>query len=329
MAPDQRQDSHHRSRSVHRLEFDVKWPPNHVAAYLIDDADPILVDVGMPSDTNERALRDQLAAHGYELADVRTVLVTHPHLDHVGLLSSLRAAGEPTVYAPRSYRDRLAQSRESREASVTEQVRRTGVPDDLIDSAVNRALDRFDEISSCLPADAVDGWVGGGETVDVGTRSFTAVHTPGHQRDHLCYETSLDGRRVSFSGDMAIQPFRAAAIHASFGSEQTEAISAYYSALDRLEGRGIDRVFPGHGPVHGEYATAITTARDGLDRLCSRTYEAVRPEGTHAIHAAMTRTEEFTDGPYIPEAIGALAHLEREGRLRSHLEDDVRYYVPA
>ena len=37
---------------VHRIEFDVDWPPGHVGAYLLDTPEPILIDAGM---TGERA----------------------------------------------------------------------------------------------------------------------------------------------------------------------------------------------------------------------------------------------------------------------------------
>lgn len=329
MAPDQQTDGEVSGTTVHRLEFDVEWPPGHAAAYLLDGAEPTLVDAGMPGESNEERLSAQLGALGYDAADVAHVVVTHPHLDHVGLAPELLAAGEPTVYAPATYRKSLDRSLGDVEESVREQARRAGIAAELADGVVDRAVTRHREIRAALPGDAVDVWVAGGDRVAVGDRTFEAVYAPGHQRDHLCYETDLDGVRVSFSGDMAIRPFRAAAVHANFDAAQTEAVTAYYGALDRLRGRDVERVFPGHGPVHEEFDAAITNARDGLDRLCSRTLEAVRPDGTHAVHAAMARTEELADGPYVPEAVGALAHLERTGRLSSSVEGGVRYFVPA
>jgi len=314
--------------TVHRLEFDVEWPPGHAAAYLIPGEDPILVDAGMPG--TETALRKGLAAVGLAPADVAHVVATHPHIDHVGHVDVIEAADDPTVYAPAAYRDALSRSLADVEAGVAETVRRAGVPEDMQEYAVEAAVERTEEIRNLLRPEWVDVWMADGETVEVGSRTFEAVLTPGHQRDHLCLATDLDGpERALFSGDMAIRPFRAAAVHANFDVDQTDGVTAYYRSLDRLESLPVDRVYPGHGPVHDEYGAALRKARDSLDRLCDRTADAIRESGTHAVHVASERAENVADGPWIPEAIAALAHLEHEGRAESHLEDGVRYYTPA
>lgn len=329
MAPDRSTDAAVANSAVQRLEFDVEWPPGHAAAYLLTDPVPTLVDAGMPGPDNEEALQSQLAAAGYGMDDIVNLLITHPHLDHVGLAPELREAGNPTIYAPDTYREIATRPRSRIEERIRREARHAGISTDHVDRVVSRALDRHDQIRRCLPPDIVDVWVAGEDRFDVAGRTFEAVFTPGHQRDHLCFETVLGDDRVAFSGDMGIRPFRAAAVHANFDPAQREAVTAYYQALDRLDDRSVDRVYPGHGPVHEAFDAAVAEARKGLDRLCQRTREAVRPDGTHAIHAAMARTEEFTDGPYIPEAIGALGHLAHEGHLEASIREGVRYYVPA
>lgn len=313
---------------VHRIEFDVDWPPGHVASYLLADPEPILFDAGMPDRGNEDALRAGLERAGYDPVDVAHVVVTHPHVDHIGLLDQLRSAGEPTVHAPAGYRRALDRSLAAVEAGIGETVRRAGIPAEIADYAIDRALERAETIRTLLPPESVDRWLEAGTRVSIGSRPFETIHTPGHQRDHLCLATDLADERVMFSGDVVIGPFRSAAVHAHFDPEQRNAVSAYRTALDRLAGRDVDRVYPGHGPPHADYAGAIERARAGLDRLLDRTHETIRPSGTHAGHVANERAEDPRNGPWLPEAIAALAALEREGRAESYREDGVRYYVP-
>ena len=81
---------------VTRLEFDIEWPPKHVAAYLVEGPEPVLVDAGAPGEEAREQFVSVLASHGYEPEDVEHVVVTHPHTDHTGqvplLLEQLEVA---------------------------------------------------------------------------------------------------------------------------------------------------------------------------------------------------------------------------------------------
>ena len=314
---------------VHRIEFPVDFPPEHVASYFLEGAEPILIDAAEASPDHADRLERALGSLGYDLADVDHVVCTHPHVDHVGLVERLIEAGGPTVYAPATYRSGLERSSADRRADMVSTGLEAGLPGPVAESVADWLAGKHQEIFDQLPADAVDVWYDADDTVPVGDRRFETVHTPGHQRDHCCLLTEIDGERSLFSGDVAVSTFRPAAVHAGLTAEQSEAITAYYETLDRLATRSVDRIYPGHGPVHDSLTGAIETARESLDRLLARTEDAVRPDGTHAGHAADARSGGSMDGPWLPEAIGALAHLERRGRLESTLEDGVRRYRPA
>src|SRR5690606_25500837 len=68
---------------------------------------------------------------------------------------------------------------------------------------------------------------------------FTAVHTPGHAPDHLCFAHS-DG--VLFSGDHVMT------WSSSVVSPPTGNMKAYCESLDLLRARDDTTYLPGHGP---------------------------------------------------------------------------------
>lgn len=315
------------SLPIHRIEVPVAWPPEHVAAYLLAGPEPALVDTGMAGDRCRAALRTALEDHGLGVADIDHLVLTHPHVDHLGQASTAIEAGDPTVYVPAGVEGRFARAADDLRDAVEKNARAAGLSDEALGEVVDRSVESLRRDRSLLPPEAVDTWVADGQTIDLAGVSLEAIHTPGHQADHLCYRTTLDGERLLFSGDMAIKPFRSVAIHVGLDDGVEEGIGAYYSALDRLDDLDVDQVFPGHGPVHREFTAAVTRSERSLDRLLETCLAALRDGATTA--AAVADRRQGRDLVYLlPETVGALAYLEATGRAISHLDSGTRRYDP-
>jgi glyoxylase-like metal-dependent hydrolase (beta-lactamase superfamily II) len=138
------------------------------------------------------------------------VLITHTHRDHTdGLPALLAATGAKTAGFGRRARDRGSRATSP---SGSEFVDQDFIPDvPLADG---------DRLTG-------DGW------------AFTAVHTPGHAPDHLCF--ALEGTKVLFSGDH-VMGWNTSVIAPPEGS-----MADYLSSLERLGGRDDSVYFPGHG----------------------------------------------------------------------------------
>lgn len=314
--------------SVHRIECSVDWPPGHVAAYLLDCEEPILFDAGMAGEEAGEELDAALADAGRERADIEHLVVTHPHTDHVGQVPEILDAAAPTVYAPETVEQRFQRDPADLGETVRRNAQAAGVQGSYLEEAVEMSVESLERDSTLLPSEAVDEWLDLGGTVDIGPYTFETVHTPGHQADHLCFRTDVDGESVLFSGDMALTVFRPVAMHTGFDDGYEEAIDAFYTALDRLADLDVDRVFPGHGPVHTEFESAVADDRESLDRLLSRTREELSTESaTSALELAFQRAGDRDIRYLVIETASALAKLERDGEVVGETDDaGVRQY---
>ncbi|WP_049996801.1 MBL fold metallo-hydrolase [Halococcus sediminicola] len=316
-----------RAVPVHRIEFDVDWPPGHAASYLIDCERPTLVDAGMPGADCETRLREALADIDYEPADIENLVLTHPHVDHIGQTNTVLAAADPTVYAPVGVRERFARDANDLAAVVRENATRAGLAGDERERAIDMAVESLERNRDLLPPAAVDVWIEGGETYEVGGTPVEALHTPGHQADHCCFSVALGDERALVAGDMAIEPFRPVTLHTGLDRGVEEAIGMFYGALDRLASLDPDRVYPGHGPVHTDFEHTIERDRRSLDRLLDRTVEALDEPRT-AADIADQRTGANDTTYILPETVAALAHLESVDRIEAELDDGVvRYHT--
>ncbi len=95
----------------------------------------------------------------------------------------------------------------------------------------------------------VDGELRDGDKIESTEFRLTAVHTPGHASNHLCY--LLDSERLLFSGDHIMQ-----------GSTVVIAppdgdMAAYLASLERVRGLRLRAIAPGHGQVIEDPRAAI------------------------------------------------------------------------
>lgn len=143
---------------------------------------------------------------------IRTVVVTHEHLDHVNGLPKWRQLGA-----------RLAASR--RAAAKLHEGR-------------DPTSERF---GGRIPALDVDDVLGDGDTVRLGDRDFAVLETPGHCPGSACYWDEASG--TLFSGDTL---FADGGI-GRFDFPDSD-LNQIYESILRLGRLPVNVLHPGHGP---------------------------------------------------------------------------------
>ena len=180
--------------------------------YILGEGEVAVIDPGPANPSHMQAILAALAP-GERISHI---LVTHAHLDHSPLARPLSEMSGAPVLA-------FGDARAGR-------------------SPVMEKL-------------ALAGGIAGGEGVDAGFQpdirladgervagagwEVTALHTPGHFGNHLCF---LWGE-AAFSGDHVM------GWASSLVSPPDGDMGSYLASLDRLGGAGVARLHPGHGPL--------------------------------------------------------------------------------
>ena len=147
-----------------------------------------------------------------------------------------------------------------------------------------------------------------GATLDVGATRMTAIHTPGHTWDHLCFLVD----DVLFTGD-----------HIMGGSTVIiEDAAAYFDSLYRVASLGASLLLPGHGDEIEDAAAAV------------QAYIAHRKERENQIVAAVlagsTTARAITESVYagIDPALIPAATSQVEVQLRKLVSENRLILVP-
>jgi glyoxylase-like metal-dependent hydrolase (beta-lactamase superfamily II) len=84
-------------KGIQRITLPTPFPIGPVNVYLVESESLTLVDAGPKTDEAWESLKQQLRVRGYSPSNIEQVVLTHHHIDHVGLLDFLRENGDIRV----------------------------------------------------------------------------------------------------------------------------------------------------------------------------------------------------------------------------------------
>ncbi|MXY78574.1 MAG: MBL fold metallo-hydrolase [Chloroflexi bacterium] len=231
--------------------------------YALPAAEPardgiLLVDAGPDYDGAWAALTAQLEAAGLAPADVRTVVVTHAHIDHCGLARRWQEMGAEVVGGAAEVErfalgDRVVRYQVD---LIDGLLREAGFPDERREEALRRrrvagrskqdaARDRWPAVLRGTPF-TPDRALEDGEVLTAGERQLRFVAAPGHTPGNaVCLEEASGSL---FSGDQLLPRITPnPGIHFLRPDERFRGLPAYTKSLERIATLGAEHLYPGHG----------------------------------------------------------------------------------
>jgi glyoxylase-like metal-dependent hydrolase (beta-lactamase superfamily II) len=260
---------------------------SHVNAYALDreDGGIVLFDAGCaghPStwETFERAL--ELA--GRSAADIRDVVLTHFHTDHVGAAGTLASELGATVWGhpDDAHLFEAIEEPDAVHARRLAFARAEGVPEEWQDAVATVA----EELDGVEDAPHAERPLTEGVTVPTALGAFEVIETPGHAPSHVClYQPE---RRLLISADIVSPVFTT---YGDWGYSE-DPIGEYRASLERVAELDVALALPGHGRPTEHLDELIDLYRAGFEQRLAA-IAAAPGENTWEISQAAFEPPEF------------------------------------
>jgi glyoxylase-like metal-dependent hydrolase (beta-lactamase superfamily II) len=214
-----------------------KFTYRGTGTYIVGHGDVVVIDPGPRLDSHRDALATALSGER-----VRAILITHCHSDHSPLAAWLQDdTGAPTyAFGPHPQPDPKWEALSEDDNQHDADEAGSGMP--TMEESIDFA---FTPTVALRDGDLVP---------DLPGLTFTAVHTPGHTSNHMCW--ALAEERALFTGDH-IMGWSTTVVSPPDGD-----MADYIASLRKVAARDDATLWPTHGPSRDDAAAYVTALVD-------------------------------------------------------------------
>jgi glyoxylase-like metal-dependent hydrolase (beta-lactamase superfamily II) len=317
---------------VHRIAIPTPFAVGRVNVYLIEDDPLTLVDAGPNSGTSLDELERGVARLGHALEDIELVILTHQHIDHLGLVSlvaSRSGADVAAIDAAVPFVENFSEEAQADDDFARMTMLRHGIPQDVVDalSSVSRAFRAWGARADVTRV------LRDGEELVFGNRAVRVHHRPGHSPSDTVFHDPK--RRMLIAADHLLGHISSNPIITRPRDPQAErpqALVTYLESLSATRALDVDLVLPGHGDPITDHRALI----DGRFELHARRADKIhalireRPRTAYEIAQALWGNVAVTQAYLtLSEVLGHVDLLLNDGRARElEAGDGVSVFEP-
>jgi glyoxylase-like metal-dependent hydrolase (beta-lactamase superfamily II) len=315
--------------NIRVLGIPTPFQVGRVNCYLIEDEPLTLIDPGPNSGKALVELERQMAALGHEPEDVGLLIITHQHIDHLGLadIVAKRSGAEvAAIDAVVPFVENFGDDAERDDEEAAALMQRHGISEEVV-TALRQVTGSFRAWGSKTQ---VTRPLHDGEMLELEGRTLEVQHRPGHSpSDTLFWDAE---RRILFAADHLIKhissnPLISRPLDGS--SERTQALVTYLESLKKTRELPAEVVLSGHGEPITDHAALIDLRFAMHQRRAEKLYGLIteQPRTGHELAQALWGDVAVTQAFLtLSEVIGHVDLLVNAGHVREVEDGQVLRY---
>jgi glyoxylase-like metal-dependent hydrolase (beta-lactamase superfamily II) len=310
---------------MYPIEVPVSSSLKSINFYLVKHKQSLmLIDAGYNNEACKRALKDVLHQNGFELYDLTHIVLTHHHVDHVGLVNWITAKHPIPVYAhplsfPRLKRDPgFLKMRMEFFQKLYEEM-----------GCGERGKKQVEHLKQAIKANESQKITC--DLIEIGDTFgdlFEVLEVPGHAPDQIALYDRKEERL--FAGDLLISHISSnALVEPDADGKRMRSLLIHMDSLKKCMHFPVKQVFSGHGAVIRKPEELIEKRLEGIKKKAERFLALIKSGKRTASDIAQTYYKDVYDRQFslvMSEVIGHLDYLEWQGDIQKEKTGGVWHY---
>ena len=309
------------------------FSPDSMNVYLFrHNQEYLIIDTGCDTPALVDFIKELLVDFNIRFSDIKQVLITHCHVDHLGMIGRYKKENNAKIYLHQNETGliKIRFSHGDNYWPMTEQfLQGQGMP------ATELTPTQF-QLPGVTSLPAPDVLFQGGEEIPAGQYKLRVINTPGHTPGHVAYYEPE--KKLLFCGDVLLPTIVTnAALHVQ---HITNPIQQYLHSLEILKKLDVELVLPGHEYIFSGHRQRIDEI---VQHIRNKNQEIIRsftdnvPRTAYAIsrllswspNTKVTTWFKLSDWDKRFAVLQTTAHLEElvyAKKLARFSQNDIIYY---